>query len=498
MYALLLDLAYVPLAILYLPVLLYQMIALKKNRRGWAERFGLVRRRYSNQPCIWIHAVSLGEVNATKSLVAEIEKRLPDCQIAISATTDTGYAAAVKHYKPKPVFRYPLDFSFIVRRVLNRLAPDAIILMELEIWPNLVELARRREIPILIANGRITEERSMRRFRLPVVRGLARRMFSGVAFAGVQNETYAARFEELGVPKDRVVVTGTMKYDTAVIADAIPGDAALAGAMGIDRRRPLIVAGSTGPGEEEMLLDVFRLLRDDLPDVQLAIIPRKPERFDEVSRLIEAKGFACRRRSRHPDGGNTLSQAPCGAAVPAAKNDCCGAAVSAAKNTGETPVPQSGRVKAEPIVFLGDTMGELRKFYALADAVFVGRSLVPMGGSDLMEVAALGRAMCFGPYVDNFADVAEQLIAARAAVSLNAAAALVPTFRRLLTDADAARAMGQAAQEVVRRNTGATARTVDLLCKCLGRGMAQPGPAPIQRRAGSAERREFSPGRAPT
>jgi 3-deoxy-D-manno-octulosonic-acid transferase len=443
MHTVLLDLAYIPLAIAYLPVLLYQMIVLKKNRHGWGERFGFVRRRVSPRPCIWIHAVSLGEVNATKSLVGEIEKRLPAYDIVISATTDTGYAAAVKHYQPKRIFRYPLDFSFIVHRVLDRIHPDAVILMELEVWPNLVAIARGRGIPILIANGRVTEERSMRRFRKPVVRSLARSMFGGISFAGVQNEAYAARFTELGVPKERVVVTGTMKYDTALVADSVPGDASLAAALGIDRSRPLFVAGSTGPGEEEMILQAYSRLLADQPGAQLAIIPRKPERFDEVARLIESRGYSCKRRSRQPDRAD----------APAASETTAGDGA---------------------VVLLGDTMGELRKFYALADVVFVGRSLVPMGGSDLMEVAGLGRAMCYGSYVDNFAEVSEKLLAAGAAVRLESADALTPALRRLLADKEAARAMGRAAQDVVRRNTGATARTVDLLCECLGRRADHP------------------------
>ncbi|MBN2562730.1 MAG: 3-deoxy-D-manno-octulosonic acid transferase [Phycisphaerae bacterium] len=453
---LLLDLAYIPLAILYLPWLLYQMLVLKKNRRGWGERFGFIKRRLgpNRKPCIWIHAVSLGEVNATRSLVTEIERRLPAYDIVISTTTDTGYAAARRHYPAKQVFRYPLDFSFVVGRVLDRIRPDAIVLMELEVWPNFVRLARRRGIPVGIGNGRVTEERSMRRFRKPLVRGLTRRMFAGITWTAAQNETYAARFEELGIPKDRIAVTGTMKYDTAIIADSVPGDDRLARALGIDSDRPLFVAGSTGPGEEELLLTSHSELRSDHPDLQLAIIPRKPERFDEVARLVEARGFECRRRSHHPDSTSRRLQ-------PARTGDDQEGGDAAASNDRIT-------------VILGDTMGELRKFYALADAVFVGRSLVPMGGSDLMEAAGLGCPMCFGPHVENFADVAEQLIRANAAVQLDDPRDLAPTLRRFLEDREGAHVMGRMAQDVVRRNTGATAKTVDLLCKCLGRRANHP------------------------
>ncbi len=434
----LLDLIYFKLALLYLPYLLYQMIVMKKNRRGWRERFGFVKRRVGSRPCIWIHAVSLGEVNATRRLVEEIERRLPAYEVVVSATTDTGYAAACRHYHPKQVFRYPLDFSFAVGRVLDRIRPDAVVLMELEVWPNLVTLATRRGIPIGIANGRVTEARSMRRFRRPILRGLSRRMFEQIAWTGAQDTTYADRFAELGVPRDRLTVTGTMKYDTAIMADRVPGDERLAQALGLCRDAPLVVAGSTGPGEEALVLDAYEVLRGDHPDLQLAIVPRKPERFDEVARLISSRGLPFWRRSEHPDavGG--------------------------------------GGGGASPPVVLGDTVGELRKFYALADCVFVGRSLVPMGGSDMMEVAGLGRAMCFGPHVENFADVAEKLTAADAAVRLGGAEDLAPALRRAVEDKDWARAVGERAREVVRRNTGATKKTVDLLCASLGRRADHP------------------------
>lgn len=426
-----LDFLYLPLAVAYLPFLLYQMLVLKKNRRGWAERFGGVSERSCVRPCVWVHAVSLGEVNATRSLVDELARRLPDHDVVISTTTDTGYSAARRQYPDRTIFRYPLDLTWVVRRALVRIRPAAIVLMELEVWPNLLWHAARSGIPVCIVNGRVTEGKSMRRFRLPCIRPLARRMFGRLAAVGAQDETYAARFVELGVPKDRVRITGSMKYDTAVIADEIPGANELAAAMGIDRKRPFIVAGSTGPGEEAPLLDAYRSLIAEMPGVQLAIIPRHPERFDEIARLIESHRFTCVRRSRHAD-----SKAP---------------------------------NRQSPNVFLGDTMGELRKFYSLASVVFVGRTLVPLGGSDMIEVAALGKAMCFGPHVENFADVAGKLLAAGGAVQMRSAGELASTLRSLMTDASKAADVGRRAREVVQQNRGATKRTADLLL-----GLLQP------------------------
>ncbi len=425
-----LNLLYLLAALVYLPFLLYQMIFLGKNRRGWRERFGRIPVRGDGRGCVWIHAVSLGEVNATRRLVEEIETHLPEYEVVISSTTDTGIGAARRLYPGRLIFRYPLDLSFFVRRALGRIRPNAVVLMELEAWPNFIRLAAQRGILVGIANGRVTEEKSMRRFGLPLVRGISRDMFARLWFVGAQNEAYARRFEALGVRREAVCVTGSLKYDTAIVSDRVSGDRELAEAMGIDRSAPLIVAGSTGPGEEALVLDAFEALCREIPAVQLAIVPRKPERFDEVGRLIERRGYSCVRRSKRPDGDGDRGAARAGGAAR---------------------------------VFLGDTMGELRKFYALADAVFVGRTLVPLGGSDLMEVAALARPMCFGPFVENFADIADQLLRVDAAVRVESADGLVGVLRKLLSNREHAAALGGRAQEVVKRNVGASRRTVELL-----------------------------------
>jgi 3-deoxy-D-manno-octulosonic-acid transferase len=419
------DTLYTFAFILYVPILIYQSIVHKKVRRGWDQRFGHIPCRPSTKRRIWIHAVSLGEINATRTLTDQIRQRFPEFEIVISTSTETGYAAALRHYPDNTVFRYPLDFSWVVRGVLNRVRPSAIILMELEVWPNLIELASVGRIPVGIANGRVTQEKSMRRYNKPLIRGVARKMFSRIAWVGAQDETYAARFRELGVPPERVNVSGNLKYDTADTAETVNDADELALSTGIDRTNPLLVAGSTGPGEEAILLDIFKRLSKKIPGLQMAIIPRKPERFDEVARLIESKGFICVRRSACPEN-------------------------RAASGSGDC-------------IVLGDTMGELRKFYSLANAVFVGRTLVPMGGSDLMEVAGLAKPMCFGPHVENFSDVAEKLLQAHAARQVRNQAELEKTLELLIEQKSESAAMGQRARQVVMDNQGATTRTVDLL-----------------------------------
>lgn len=420
----LLDLCYVLAAGLAWPWLLYRRLRRGSCGAPLRELFGRVPLRPVAGRCVWIHGVSLGEINATRTIVAELRRRAPDAVVVISSTTRTGLERARALYPRHVVFRFPADLSFAVRAALDRLRPSVIVLMELEAWPNLIALATARGIPVAIANGRITREKSMRRFGLPVVRSVARRMFGRLAFVGAQDAVYAARFVELGVRPERVEVTGSVKYDAADLSDRIDGQDELASEMGIDRAAPLLVAGSTGPGEEEILLDAFARLLRDVPDLQLAIVPRKPERFDAVAALIVRRGFACLRRS-----------------------------------TGSPIIPVGGDPRRH--VFLGDTMGELRKFYALADVAFVGRSLVPLGGSDVMEAAGLARPVLIGPHTENFAEAAELLLAAGGARLVRDADELAAQVAALLRDGDQRRAMGAAARAAIASRRGASARTVE-------------------------------------
>lgn len=414
---------------IYLLALLlgWPLLLIRRLRRGpgslaLRDRLGSAPRRPVAASCVWIHGVSLGEINATRTLVAELRRRAPSLAIVISSTTATGMEAARRIHPQLPVFRFPIDLSFVMRRTLERVRPSAIVLMELEAWPNLVEVATRLGIPVLIANGRVTEEKTMRRFRWPVLRHVAQRMFSRIAWVGAQDEANASRFARLGVPPERITVVGSMKYDTADVGDWIEGQEQLAAETTIDKRRPLWVCGSTGPGEEAYVLDAYAALLTRFPDLQLAVIPRKPERFEEVARLILARGFTCLRRSGEPP------------LVPPAV--------------------------AEPrAVFLGDTTGELRKFYGLATIVFVGRTLVPLGGSDVMEVAGLGRAMILGPHTENFSEAVAALRASQGCVEINDPAALADAAARLLGDAALRQSIGAAARRVLLARRGATQRT---------------------------------------
>ena len=406
------------------PKWLYRMIRHGRYRRDIRQRLGGGSARYGLQPTIWLHAVSLGEINAARSLVAELHSQLPDYRVVISSTTDTGTDAAVRNFAPDHmIVRWPLDFSFAVRRALDRIRPALVVLMEGDIWPNFLAACTERHVPVVVVNARISTDKGYPRYKR-FRRLTGRFLFQPLTAVGVQDEIYARRFRELGMDPDRLHVTGMMKFESALVADAVDGQAELAAALGVRDDQRLIVAGGTGPGEEKMLLDVWSALKADHADARLAIVPRKPERFDEVARLIAAGGFDLVRRSEPTAAGGDA-------------------------------------------VILGDTMGELRKFYGLAACVFVGRSLVPMGGSDMIEAAALGKATAFGPHTFNFPQA--DALARHGCVRVADAEALRRQFDMWLNDPAAAAEAGRAAQEHVRSRQGATKRNVAMICDVLGR-----------------------------
>jgi len=427
------NIGYLVAILLFSPIAIYRMASQGRYWRGWRNRMGFApNRRDCRRPAIWVHAVSMGEVNAAKPLIDKLQKQLPFYEVFVSSNTDTGYDRAVSVFGPEHVFFSPFDFSFAVGHAINRLKPAMILLMELEVWPNMLSIAEERGIPVIVANGRITP-RSAKRYGL--LGPIAHRIFRKIRLVMSQDEIYRRRFAELGVPAEKLVVTGSLKWDGAMITDSVSGKDALARAVGIDPTRPLLVAGQTGDDlEEEAVIRCYQQLRLKWSELQLAIIPRKPERFSHVASLIAARGFYVIKRSEHADGCKTPDR----------------------------------MVANRPIVILGDTMGELRKFYNLATIAFVGRTLVPMGGSDVMEVAALGKPVIVGPHVFNFADAVQKLIVAGAAIKVEAPEKLAGVIEELLTDPAKIDAMSEAAKKVVISNQGATVKSAEYICTVLG------------------------------
>ena len=423
------DILYATGATLSAPAWLLHPKARRKVFSALQHRMGRVDPRVGAEPLVLIHAVSLGEINATRKLVEQLAAQRPDLHFVVTSTTDTGFNRGVELYRKSPrvrVVRFPLDFSSAVRRLLNALRPTLAVLMELEVWPNFTAQCQQRHIPVLLVNGRLTEGSYRNYLRAGP---LTRPMFARLSAVCAQEKTYADRFIRLGAPPDRVSITGTMKFDTAQIADRIDGQDELAESLGLYPAAPLWVAGSTGPGEEAIALDVYRRLLTGHPTLRLAIIPRKPERFNEVAQLIRTAGFELVRRS-----------------------DVLAGKASAVSHHS---------------VILGDTMGELRKFYSLATTVFVGRTLVDLGpkqhGSDMIEPAGLGKPVVIGQYTTNFTEVMNAFRQANAISEVATADALYQCTQDLLADPAAAHAMGARAQAVVREQQGATTRHVQAI-----------------------------------
>jgi 3-deoxy-D-manno-octulosonic-acid transferase len=438
------DMVYLLFAVGISPIVLYRVIKHKRYRKGWSQRFGKIKRRFPHKKCIWLHAVSVGEVNAAKILVGELASRFSNFEIVISSTTDTGFAHAMSLFgKRYEVFYFPFDLSWAMRRAFDRVRPSLCLLMELEVWPNFVQIAQQLDTPVIVVNGRISDD-SFAHYKK--IRPVLMKTFGKLSLVLAQTDEYARRFKELGCPSERVLVTGSLKYDTAQIADRVDGSDALAAQLGIGRER-LWVAGATGNDEEAILLDVYQNLKrqKQFADLRLAIVPRKPERFDEVAQLIEQSGFSVVRYSQ-------------------IKNK------SASEQQEQPAMDKKLSIINNQLsigVILGDTMGDLRKFYSLATIVFVGRSLVPMGGSDMMESAALGKCTIFGPYAFNFKQTVEALLAGDGAIMVKNKEELLQMLQKCLCEPDFARKIAENGQIVIRKNQGATVKSIEKISKFL-------------------------------
>ena len=426
-----LNIIYILALMLYSPVIVYRAIKQGRYRVGWDQRLGKIKLKSDDKPCIWIHAVSMGEVNSTKTIVQGLEDKLPQYNIAISTTTDTGYARATALYADKhSVFFFPFDFSFVMKRAFKNIRPTLCILVELELWPNFIQTCKDSNIPVMVVNGRISD-RSFPSYKK--IRCLVSRIFKNLTLVLAQTDEYAQRFIHLGCEAKNVITTGSLKYDTAQIADIVAGADIIADKLNISNQ-PLIVAGGTGPGEEKIMLDVYKKLLDKniAKNLRLAVVPRKPERFDEVAAIIEQAGFTIDRYSRY-------------------KTD------------------DSLKSKSADSVIRVDTMGDVRKFYSLSKISFVGRSLVPMGGSDMIESAALAKTTIFGPHTFNFKQSVEVLLAGDGAIEVQDEKQLYEAIKKCLTDAQYAEKIARNGQDVIRRNQGATKKTVEAVEKLLNR-----------------------------
>ena len=427
----LLNLVYSVLLFAAAPVVLYRAIAHGKYRTGWGEKLlGLLPVRKAEGTCFWFHAVSVGEVLQLRTVLAELRGRLPDVQILITTTTVTGHAVAREKYPDCCVCYFPLDFSWSVRRAIQRVRPALIVLVELELWPNLILTAKQFGVPLALINGRISEK-SFRGYRR--LRPLMRRLLARFELLAAQTETYAERLRALGAPPDRLCVTGSIKFDHVRTNRSNPLTQELRRAFGLHEDERIFIAGSTQAPEEDYALDTWLALRDEFPELRLILVPRHKERFGEVARLVQQRGFPLLRRS----------------AVPA----------SSGKNPEAT---NRGRAADHPVLLL-DTLGELAACWGLADIAFVGGSLTRRGGQNMIEPAAYGAAVLFGPNTWNFRDIVDVLLGGGGARVVAGPSELTQNVAEVLRDPAAAREQGRRARELVLAQQGATRRTVERL-----------------------------------
>lgn len=413
--------------LILLPRFLYDAFRHGKYVAGFRERLGTLS-PVTAQPLIWIHCVSVGETQAARPLVLELKKQLPNRRIAISTTTLTGQNLAREIFKhdAEKIFYFPFDWGWAVRRTLTALRPEAVLIMETELWPGFLRECERQKIPVAILNGRLSE-RSFRRYRL--FRGFMSRVLRGVSLAIMQTEADASRLRELGIAPEKVQVAGSLKFDagTLPLNDSLTGE--LRARFNFTEDSPLILAASTHAAEERIVLEAFqRLVIQAAPTARLLIAPRHPERFAEVGALLEASDFSFARRS----------------------------------------APQKETDKAAKLILL-DTIGELQSVYSLATVVFVGGSIARTGGHNILEPAAVGACILTGAHTFNFREIVDEFVRAEAIIQIPAmpdsdtTIALEKLFTTLLADGGKRRVLGERARQLVNQNRGATERTMESL-----------------------------------
>ena len=387
-------------------------------RRNLGQRLGRLGEGLPPEPRCWVHAVSVGESAAAVPLVEGIRRRWPELGIVVSTITPTGARIVGERLAGTAIHRYfPIDLPGPVRRALDAARPRFFIAIETELWPNFLRALARRRIPAMIANGRISD-RSFRRYRW--VRGLMRRVLADVSVFAMQTDEDARRIIALGAPPSRVVVTGNLKSD--LLPEAAGDDpAGWRARLHLGAGARLWIAGSTHRGEEAVVLDAFLRARTRCPDLALLLAPRHPERAGEVETLIRERGLLAARRSRLPADG------------------------------------------APGAVVILDTVGELAALYALAEIVFVGGSLVPIGGHNVLEPAMRGKPVLVGPHMSNFREGAELLQRSGGGLVVKDPPELERELARLLEDRDLARRMGDAAREAFAGRQGAVSATLDLI-----------------------------------
>lgn len=384
--------------------------------KRWQERFGFVADKPDAAPVIWIHAVSVGEVEASRPLLAGIKKQYPNHQLLLTTMTPTGSERVKSLFADKVLHCYlPYDLPFAIRRFLKTMQPEFGVIMETELWPNLLLTCQQQNIPLVVANARLSA-RSAKGYQK--LAKFSRQMLQAIPLIATQTAVDRDRFLQLGAQPESVHAVGNLKYEMRLPATLTEQAEAMRTVWG---NRPVWVAASTHEGEEEIILNASKQVRAHFPELLLIIVPRHPERFDRVAALSRRAGF---KTLRHSDNQ------PCSLAVQ---------------------------------VLIVDTMGELPMYYATADVAFIGGSLVPHGGHNLLEPAALGRAVVTGPHFFNFTEITQRFLAAEAAMEVKNSHELAQAIKLLLGDPQKRSEMGQAGFALIQQSQGASQRLLNLI-----------------------------------
>ncbi|MFC1657940.1 3-deoxy-D-manno-octulosonic acid transferase [Candidatus Omnitrophota bacterium] len=421
------DLAFIIFAIGYLPYLLLK----RKLHKGLFQRLGFLPESLRLEQPVWIHAVSVGEARVAGILVEQLRRDFPGKRFAFSTITVTG-SKIVRSFLQKGDFLFylPFDLSLIVRKVISRLKPCACIIVETEIWPNLIYQLKKMNVPVILVNARISD-RSFSGYR--TIRPLIKPILNKVNLFCVQGQSDARRLSSLGVDTDRLRVTGNMKFDFLQCSQGIKGDYTnYKLRLGLETKEKLFIAGSTHPGEEEVILNTYKKLLDEFPGLRLLLAPRHPERAGQAAGEAVKFGFQA-------------------------------VLISTLTNSAQQATQAQGDRSRQPPVFILDTIGELMSFYAIADIVFVGGSLVKKGGHNILEPALCAKPILFGPHMFNFREMSELFLAQKAARMVRGQEELFIEMKNLLTDSSQLMNIGKQARELVLKNQGATSQNAELI-----------------------------------
>ncbi|MFH1245582.1 MAG: 3-deoxy-D-manno-octulosonic acid transferase [Candidatus Omnitrophota bacterium] len=410
------NILYILFVLFYLPVFLLR----RKGHPGILMRLGFfpdkVIERLRGQKVFWVHTVSVGEAHAASCFIKVLKERYPGHRLVISTVTKTGNIVACNLAGKEDVVIYsPLDISFIVRRVIELVNPLLLIVAETEIWPNLIINLSKRNIPVVVVNGRISAG-SFKGYKL--FRAFMKSILEKVSLFCMQTENDAQKIIELGAERGRVKITGNMKFDVQSV-DVAPQNIDL----GLTKEERLFIAGSTHRGEERLILKVYKELVNDYPDLRLLIAPRHIERAPEIEQLIVEFGFA-----------------PCRFSQSAVRK------------------PQTAQR-----IFILDTIGQLKTLYAHAEIVYIGGSLVPHGGQNPIEAAVFAKPILFGPYMFNFSAIAGEFLRQKAAIMVNNEEQLKEAWQKILRDGQLRKELGENAQQLIQQNQGATLRNINFI-----------------------------------